>query len=214
MPRRARPLALVPPDFHAALARRAAMTGDILDDIFNLPTEGETEKPPISGEAPPLGPNPGPVPFRPGHWRHTPSPPLYVFAQGETLYGLAKTYAGDGQAWLTQLRPLQTRSETEPSPISGGRYVNKDTTKFFPTSKAPGRFIQPGDVLIMPASWAERAKQLESQGEGAPSDPGTPGWRSGDDSSGSWLDRETLGVKNKWLLLGGAVLGGLYAATS
>lgn len=220
MPRRRRPtISLVPSDWAYSVAHRRALNGSTTGDLWDILLGKDDEPAPdgggiLTGDAPPKSLDPGPVPFRAGHWRHEPSPPLYVLAQGDTLYGLGKTYAGDGQAWLTQLRPLQTRSESEPSPISGGRYVNKDSTKFYPTSTAPGRFIQPGDVLIMPRAWSDRAKALEGRGDSSPSQPGTPGWREETEggSGTSWLDGKTLGISNKWLLAGGAVAA-LYALT-
>lgn len=166
----------------------------------------------IYGDGPPspadpdpvIGGTPAPAGFRPGNWDFTRGE--YTVAQGDTLWGLAITYLGQGSRWLDiwamQTQPWGTKAAT------GGAYLNRFVNKPDPSSKNPGRAFMEGDVLIMPAA-AVKAAKAYAQSENVqpqPTTPGAPGWQPGGGGGTPPKPVEPSGATVP-ILVGAAVLG-------
>lgn len=129
---------------------------------------------------------PGAAVFRPGNTDVERGE--YRIAPGDTMYGLAILYYGNGALWSSRIRPLQTKPAGSVGP--NGPYLNAQTTKWFPGSTAPGRAYQPGDVLLVDDEWLRAVQNLQEDGipqggttneppgkerPSAPSEPSSPG---------------------------------------
>lgn len=169
----------------------------------------------IYGEGPPspsdpqpvIGGTPGPAGFRPGNWDFERGE--YTVAQGDTLWGLATTYLGQGSRWL-DIWQLQTQPWGTKSP-NGGAYLNRFYNKPDPSSKNPGRPFMEGDALIMPAQAVKNAKAY-AQSENVqplPTTPGAPGWQPGGGTQP--VQPEPSSSPALPVLVGAAALGLIYA---
>lgn len=83
--------------------------------------------------------------FHPENWDASRSE--YVIAEGDTLAGLAALYLGD-ESRYGEILALQTNTDGSYGP--NGPYLNKDVSKWFPGSTAPGSSFRAGAVLLMP----------------------------------------------------------------
>jgi hypothetical protein len=103
--------------------------------------------------------SPGAVPFRPGNWDWDINPPEYVIAQGDTGFGIAARYLGNGARWL-EIRKLQTHADGEMGP--NGPYLNNDTSilDLSHIGKRTGSAFRAGAVLIMPKEARDKAAEL------------------------------------------------------
>lgn len=158
-------------------------------------------------EAPKGGGTPGPTGFRPGNWDFERGE--YTIAYGDTMWGLATQYLGQGSRWL-DIWQMQGKPWGSKSP-SGGPYLNRFYNKPDPSSKNPGRPFMEGDVLIMPALAVKNAKAMaQSDNESPlPTTPGAPGWQPGGGAKPEAKPQAATGISSTALLLGGAAVVGL-----
>ena len=183
--------------------------------------------PPLKGEAPPMefppwepdpnapprfqasGTTPGAAGFRPGNWDFEQSE--YTIAQGDTLWGLATQYLGQGGRWL-EIWQLQTKPWGTTN-AAGAPYLNRYHNKVDPSSKNPGRGIMEGDVLIMPKTAVENAKKMAASDivQPLPTTPGAPGWQPGGGRPQVKPQAMESGFSTTHLILGGVALIGLLA---
>lgn len=148
-------------------------------------TEPNTPEPPKGGGTPSA------VPLRPASYDFSLEPPEYVIEPGDTMYGIALAWYGNGARW-TEIRQFQTKAAGTWGP--NGKYLNANTTKFFPGSTAPGAPYAPGDVLLIPPLAAERIKARianenpttpASQGNAPGNDPTKPKGSTGSKATSS-----------------------------
>ena len=133
---------------------------------------------PLTGEQ--ITGSPGAVPFRPGNWDWDINPPEYVIAQGDTGFGIAARYLGNGARWL-EIRKLQTHADGEMGP--NGPYLNNDTSilDLSHIGKRTGSAFRAGAVLIMPKEARDKAAELygDDNVPQAATTGGAPGDRPG-----------------------------------
>jgi len=160
-------------------------------------------------EEPSGGGTPTEVPLRPASYDFSTTPPEYVIEPGDTMYGIALAWYGNGARW-TEIKAYQTKPAGTWGP--NGKYVNKDTTKFFPTSTAPGAPYAPGDVLLIPPLAAERIKaRIESENPTTPAGQGNaPGNKPGGDPTKP-KGSTSKGGGSAGLALGAAALAAYFA---
>ena len=192
--------------------------GSIVSDVTSVftgapsTTGNETSDPstpapaPVTGTVPVVVGTPGAVPFRPGNWDQTHSE--YVIAQGDTEVGISALYLGSGARHF-EIRALQTHADGEMGP--NGPYLNKDTSKWFPGSTAPGSYFREGAVLVMPPEALAKAKELAGNNATpqAATTPGAPGTRPADFAPPKLTATPTSSlVPKKTTLLSGALAVG------
>ncbi len=168
------------------------------DDILFPGTGTEPNLP----EDPPSGGTPTEIPLRPDSYDLELGE--YVIEPNDTMWGISLAWYGTGSRW-TEIRAYQTKPAGTWGP--NGKYLNAQTTKWFPTSTAPGDPYMPGDVLLMPPLALERVKARIANEN--PTTPASQGNAPGNDPTKGGGSSSSKS-KTPWWLLPAAVVGGVF----